>query len=101
VNAKSELTSPTLAILTLIVKNHPGVMSHVCGLISRRAFNMESIICLPMKDKRFSQIWLLLNEQQRLPQLQAQLLKLQDVLQVQNQGIGREQLDNIETLFSR
>ena len=26
-------------ILELAVRNHPGVMSHVCGLFARRAFN--------------------------------------------------------------
>jgi len=34
----------------VIVRNHPGVMSHVCGLFARRAFNVEGIICLPMRD---------------------------------------------------
>ena len=26
-------------VLRLLVRNHPGVMSHVCGLFARRAFN--------------------------------------------------------------
>lgn len=36
-------------ILELAVRNHPGVMSHVCGLFARRAFNVEGILCLPLK----------------------------------------------------
>ena len=32
-----ESTQADLAILELTVDNHPGVMSHVCGLFSRRA----------------------------------------------------------------
>ncbi|MDF3008108.1 MAG: ilvN [Enterobacter kobei] len=28
-------------ILELTVRNHPGVMTHVCGLFARRAFNVE------------------------------------------------------------
>ncbi len=33
-------------ILELTVRNHPGVMTHVCGLFARRAFNVEGILCL-------------------------------------------------------
>ena len=35
-------------ILELTVRNHPGVMTHVCGLFARRAFNVEGILCLPI-----------------------------------------------------
>lgn len=35
--------------LELIVRNHPGVMTHICGLFARRAFNVDGILCLPMK----------------------------------------------------
>ena len=38
------------AVLELTVNNHPGVMSHVCGLLSRRAYNVEGILCLPIGD---------------------------------------------------
>ena len=37
-------------ILVLTVRNHPGVMTHVCGLFARRAFNVEGILCLPIQD---------------------------------------------------
>lgn len=37
-------------ILELTVRNHPGVMTHVCGLFARRAFNVEGILCLPIQD---------------------------------------------------
>ena len=56
-------------VLELKVRNHPGAMSHVCGLLSRRAYNVEGIICLPMRDTNFSRIWLLLCEEQRLEQV--------------------------------
>lgn len=39
-------------ILELTVRNHPGVMTHVCGLFARRAFNVEGILCLPIKRER-------------------------------------------------
>ena len=47
-----------MAVLELIVDNHPGVMSHVCGLFSRRAFNVDGILCLPLEDGATSRIWL-------------------------------------------
>ena len=35
-------------VLELTVNNHPGVMSHVCGLFSRRGYNVEGILCMPV-----------------------------------------------------
>lgn len=69
-------------VLDVLVKNHPGVMSHVCGLFSRRAFNVEAILCLPINGGEESRIWLLVNEDGRLEQMIRQMRKLQDVLDV-------------------
>ncbi|MBU4523953.1 MAG: acetolactate synthase small subunit [Desulfomicrobium sp.] len=69
-------------VLDVLVKNHPGVMSHVCGLFSRRAFNVEAILCLPLSGGEQSRIWLLVNEDERLEQMIRQMRKLQDVLDV-------------------
>ena len=57
-------------------------MSHVCGLFARRAFNVEGILCLPLKDGQQSRIWLLVADDQRLEQMISQVEKLEDVLQV-------------------
>jgi len=32
------------------VRNHPGAMSHICGLFARRAFNLEAIVCVSNVD---------------------------------------------------
>ena len=64
------------------MRNHPGVMTHVCGLFARRAFNVEGILCLPIKDSEQSRIWLLVNDDQRLEQMISQIEKLEDVVQV-------------------
>ncbi|VYU13015.1 acetolactate synthase small subunit [Metakosakonia massiliensis] len=69
-------------ILELTVRNHPGVMTHVCGLFARRAFNVEGILCLPIKESEQSRIWLLVNDDQRLEQMISQIEKLEDVAQV-------------------
>ena len=69
-------------VLRLTVKNHPGVMSHICGLFSRRAFNVDALVCLPHADARQSSIWLLVSRDTRLDQMMRQLEKLEDVAQV-------------------
>ncbi|MEQ9925129.1 acetolactate synthase small subunit [Pectobacterium brasiliense] len=72
--------------LELSVRNHPGVMSHVCGLFARRAFNVEGILCMPLANGEESRIWLLVKDDQRLPQMISQVEKLEDVLQVRRHG---------------
>ncbi|MBA0163278.1 acetolactate synthase small subunit [Pectobacterium versatile] len=84
-------TSPTQATssqvtLELSVRNHPGVMSHVCGLFARRAFNVEGILCMPLANGEESRIWLLVKDDQRLQQMISQVEKLEDVLQVRRHG---------------
>jgi acetolactate synthase I/III small subunit len=74
------------AVLELEVANHPGVMSHVVGAFSRRLFNVEGIVCLPVGNGEVSRIWLLVKEDQRLPQLIRQLEKLEDVNSVRHQS---------------
>ena len=70
------------AVLRLLVRNHPGVMSHVSGLFARRGFNVEGILCLPVGDGACSVILLVVNEDERLEQLIRQLRKLEDVLEI-------------------
>lgn len=70
-------------ILVLTVNNHPGVMSHITGLFSRRAFNLEGILCAPIGDGSKSRMYLLVNEDDRLSQIFSQLSKLYDVLNVE------------------
>ena len=70
------------ATLELTVNNHPGVMTHVVGLFSRRAANVEGIACLPVGDGTQSRIWLLVNDDARLDNLIRQLEKLEDVCAV-------------------
>lgn len=69
-------------ILELTVCNHPGVMSHICGLFARRAFNVEGILCLPLNDGLQSRIWLQVADDKRLEQMVSQVEKLEDVVQL-------------------
>ncbi|WP_035272369.1 MULTISPECIES: acetolactate synthase small subunit [Desulfonatronum] len=69
-------------VLDVRVNNHPGVMSHVCGLFSRRAFNVEAILCLPVNGGEESRVWMLIFEDDRLEQMIRQMRKLRDVHEV-------------------
>ena len=87
------------AVLELTVRNHPGVLSHVCGLFARRAFNVEGVLCLPVGDGARSRIWLLVAEDERLEQLTRQLGKLQDVREVRRHGADHEVFLRLEAFF--
>jgi acetolactate synthase I/III small subunit len=71
-----------IVVLELTVNNHPGVMSHICGLFSRRAYNLEAIACLPLAGGTTSRMWLRVGEEGRLEQVVKQIEKLPDVLEV-------------------
>lgn len=86
-------------VLELEVNNHPGVMSHICNLFARRAFNVEGILCMPMADQRRSRIWLLVFEDQRLEQMVLQAEKLVDVLLVHRHGAEHEVFERLEKFF--
>lgn len=72
----------TQIVLTLTVLNHPGVMTHICGLFARRAFNVDGILCLPLNGSGYSRIWLLVQNDDRLSQMISQVEKLEDVQDV-------------------
>lgn len=87
-------------VLRLLVRNHPGVLSHVSGLFARRAFNVDGIVCLPVGDGARSAILLLVRPDGRLEQLVRQLAKLEDVLEVEPAPAGRRAFDEVATLLA-
>ena len=93
---------PTAARVTLLltVRNHPGVMSHICGLFARRAFNVEGILCMPLAGGEESRIWLQVLDDQRLLQMISQLEKLEDVLQVRRFGAEMPIFAQVEDLVA-
>ncbi len=101
-SSTSALTRATACgggVLRLLVRNHPGVMSHVCGLFARRGFNVEGILCLPVDDGMRSVILLVVNEDERLEQLIRQLRKLEDVIEVDRAPEARDVFGTIATLL--
>ncbi len=77
---------PRVRVLELRVHNHPGAMSHITGLFARRAFNLESILCVPDPGDAGATSTMLLGvaDEPRLEQVERQLEKLHDVLSVRH-----------------
>lgn len=88
VETKTAVIGPAATVLELIVNNHPGVMSHICGLFSRRAYNLEGIVCMPIGTGETSRMWLQVNEERKLEQVIKQVQKLPDVRSVARHDEG-------------
>ena len=73
-------------LLAVLVDNKPGVLTHVSGLISRRAFNIESISAGYTEDADITRINVVVSvdSAQELDQVKHQLAKLVDVIKVVN-----------------
>ena len=72
-----------LTMLRLSVNNHPGVMSHICGLFAGRAYNLEGILVTPEDGGDTCRMWLVVKDDGRMEQIVKQVRKLHDVLDVQ------------------
>jgi acetolactate synthase-1/3 small subunit len=74
------MTTHTLSVL---VENKPGVLAHVAGLFSRRAFNISSLAVGPTHDERVSRITVVVDGASTpVDQVSKQLEKLVRVLKV-------------------
>ena len=96
---RTEQQAIARAVLEIDVNNHAGVMSHVVGLFSRRSYNVEGILCLPVGDGRQSRIWLLVNEDLRLPQMMKQVEKLEDVIAIRRHNADHAVFQELESFF--
>lgn len=82
-------------MLAVLVNNHPGVLSRVSGLFSRRGFNIESLAVGTTEDPEISRITILVDgDDYIVNQISRQLDKLIDVIKVQDLAqtdyVGRE-----------
>ena len=96
---QNERQALSRAVLEIDVNNHPGVMAHVIGLFSRRTYNVEGILCLPVGDGSCSRIWLLVNEDARLPQMMKQAEKLEDVIAIRRHHADHAVFSELEDFF--
>jgi acetolactate synthase-1/3 small subunit len=72
--------------LTVLVENRPGVLTHISGLISRRAFNIESIAAGPTEEADTTRITIgvEVEDEFELEQVVNQLSKLINVIKIVN-----------------
>lgn len=73
-------------VIELIVNNHPGVMSHITGLFSRRGYNLEGILCGAIGEGSTSAMYLLVRMNDQYQQVLSQLEKLYDVIEVKERS---------------
>ena len=72
-------------ILSVLVENRAGVLSHVVGLFSARGFNIDSLAVGETEDPTMSRITLVSKgDQKTLEQIKKQLNKLIDVIKIQD-----------------
>jgi acetolactate synthase I/III small subunit len=73
-------------LLAVLVDNKPGVLTHVSGLISRRAFNIESISAGYTEEAEVTRINIVVSveSERELEQVVNQLSKLIDVIKIVN-----------------
>ncbi len=69
--------------LAVLVENRPGVLTHISGLISRRAFNIESIAAGYTEELETTRITIVVEgDEIELEQVVNQLSKLVDVIKI-------------------
>ncbi len=81
--------------LSLLVENNPGVTSRISGLFSRRGYNIDSFSSGVTADPRYTRITIVASgDEQILEQIEKQLEKLEDVLDIkkleQGSSVTRE-----------
>lgn len=70
-------------VLSLLVENNPGVTSRISGLFSRRGFNIDSFSAGVTADPRYERVTIVASgDEQILEQIEKQLSKLEDVLDI-------------------
>ena len=72
-------------MISILVRNHPGVLSHVAGLFTRRGYNIESIAAGVTENPEVTRITIVVSgDEVILEQVTEQLRKLIDVIKVQD-----------------
>ncbi len=82
-------------VLSLLVENTPGVVSHISGLFSRRGFNIDGFSVGVTADSRYTRVTVVATgDSQVLEQIEKQLAKLEDVVDIkelkQGESVKRE-----------
>jgi acetolactate synthase-1/3 small subunit len=71
--------------ISLLVRNHPGVLSHIAGLFTRRGYNIESISVGVTENPELSRMTILAGGDEKVvQQIIKQCQKLIDVLSIKD-----------------
>jgi acetolactate synthase I/III small subunit len=76
-------------LIAILLQNEAGALTRVTGLISSRGYNIESLSVAPTNDPTVSRLTLVTSgSDQVIAQINAQLLKLVDVVTVEDMTSG-------------
>jgi acetolactate synthase-1/3 small subunit len=76
-------------LIAILLQNEAGALTRVTGLISTRGYNIESLSVAPTNDPTVSRVTLVtIGSEQVIAQINAQLLKLVDVVAVEDMTGG-------------
>jgi acetolactate synthase-1/3 small subunit len=76
-------------LIAILLQNEAGALTRVSGLISTRGYNIESLSVAPTNDPTVSRVTLVtIGSDQVIAQINAQLLKLVDVVAVEDMTGG-------------
>lgn len=83
INGKKVEKSEKKHIIGILVEDHPGLMSKLCGLFARRGFNIDTIIVGKTAQEGVSHIVISLTADDRtIEQVEKQVKKLIDVIKI-------------------
>ena len=83
------LDDPMRHIIAILLQNEAGALTRVAGLISTRGYNIESLSVAPTNDATVSRLTLVTTgSDDVIAQINAQLLKLVDVVAVEDMTSG-------------
>jgi len=83
------LNDPMRHIIAILMQNEAGALTRVAGLISTRGYNIESLSVAPTNDATVSRLTLVtIGSDDVIAQINAQLLKLVDVVAVEDMTSG-------------
>lgn len=72
-------------VISVLVQNTSGVLSHVAGLLASRGYNVDSLTVGATEDPRFSRMTIVLNvDKDMIRQVESQLQKLVTVVETVN-----------------
>jgi acetolactate synthase-1/3 small subunit len=72
-------------VISILVQNASGVLSHVAGLLASRGYNVDSLTVGATEDPRFSRMTIVLNvDKDMMRQVESQLQKLVTVVETVN-----------------